>query len=59
MEHGEILAKEKGFDRIRVDTSSVNMGMQRLFVDLGYEMKGGIPLEGHSGGFVCYEKIFS
>lgn len=58
MLHGETLASEQGIDRLTVDTSVVNAGMQRLFADLGFELKGEIALEGRDGlRFVCYEKL--
>ncbi|WP_400192943.1 GNAT family N-acetyltransferase [Hymenobacter sp. B81] len=54
----EVLAREWGLNRLRVDTNSENQATRRLFPKLGYRFAGEIGLAFRPGlRFFCYEKI--
>lgn len=57
----EILAKQKGFDRIRIDTNCKNTRMQKLLQYLNYSFCGEISLRDTNEllKFQCYEKILT
>ena len=54
----EELAREMGYEFVRVDTNTCNVAMQRLILKSGFSMKGEISLDGKSGSlrYFCYEK---
>jgi GNAT superfamily N-acetyltransferase len=54
----EELARESGFQFVRVDTNTCNVAMQRLILKSGFSLKGEISLVGKSGSlrYFCYEK---
>lgn len=56
--HADVLAKQREYKYVRVDTNTMNLAMQNLFVKCGFILKGEISLAGkHSGmRFLCYEK---
>ena len=64
MQIAEALAKEAGYKYVRVDTNSMNIAMQNLFVKLGYQycgpdfkFKEKPPVNGVEMTFKCYQKI--
>ena len=58
MQQAEVVAEEKGIDRVRADTNTHNQVMQRLMPKLGYDLSGEIGLEFRPGlRFFCYEKL--
>lgn len=57
MKQAEVLAIERGFSVVRVDTNSENAATQALFPKLGYRFAGEISLGFRPGlRFFCYEK---
>lgn len=52
------LAREMGYQFVRVDTNTCNVAMQRLILTSGFSLKGEISLVGKSGSlrYLCYEK---
>ena len=60
MQQAEVVAEEKGIDRVRADTNTHNQVMQRLMPKLGYDLSGEIGLEFRPGlRFFCYEKLLA
>jgi ribosomal protein S18 acetylase RimI-like enzyme len=60
MQQAEVVAEERGIDRVRVDTNTHNQVTQRLLPKLGYELSGEIGLEFRPGlRFFCYEKVLA
>jgi GNAT superfamily N-acetyltransferase len=60
MQQAEVVAEEKGIDRVRADTNTHNQVMQRLMTKLGYDLSGEIGLEFRPGlRFFCYEKLLA
>ena len=60
MIQAELLAKERGYNSVRVDTNSENKAMQKLFNNLGYKFLGNLVLTGREDlTFVGYEKFFN
>jgi ribosomal protein S18 acetylase RimI-like enzyme len=58
MRQAEIVAEQRGIERVRVDTNTHNQVTQRLLPKLGYELSGEIGLEFRPGlRFFCYEKL--
>ena len=58
MEQAEIVAKDRGINKLRVDTNTQNQATQKLFPKLGYQYAGEIGLGFRPGmRFLCYEKI--
>ncbi|MGN6398752.1 MAG: GNAT family N-acetyltransferase [Mucilaginibacter sp.] len=58
MEQAEIIAKQRGITKLRVDTNTQNQATQKLFPKLGYKYAGEIGLGFRPGmRFLCYEKI--
>lgn len=59
LEFAEKIASEKGFDRIRIDTSSRNPKMQHIICNkLSYQFAKEIPFVEYPGQtFFCYEKL--
>lgn len=54
----ELLAAERGYHRVRIDTNVTNEPMQRLLQRLGYRFAGEIGLAFRPGlRFFCYEKV--
>jgi ribosomal protein S18 acetylase RimI-like enzyme len=57
MQQAEVVAKDRGFTILRVDTNSENQATQALFQKLGYTFSGEIGLAKRPGlRFFCYEK---
>ena len=57
MLQAEEVCRDKGIDRIRVDTNEVNTAANKLFVNSGYKFVGTITLDMRPGlKFSCYEK---
>jgi GNAT superfamily N-acetyltransferase len=54
----EELARDMGYQFVRVDTNTCNVAMQRLILKSGFGLKGEISLDGKSGSlrYFCYEK---
>jgi GNAT superfamily N-acetyltransferase len=54
----EDLAREMGYQFVRVDTNTCNIAMQKLIQKSGFSLKGEISLDGKSGSlrYFCYEK---
>jgi GNAT superfamily N-acetyltransferase len=60
MQQAEVVAEEKGIDRVRADTNTHNQVMQRLMPKLGFDLSGEIGLEFRPGlRFFCYEKLLA
>lgn len=58
LKRAEIVASEKGINKLRVDTNSNNKATRLLFPKLGYEYAGEIGLSFRPNlRFYCYEKI--
>ena len=52
----EEYARDKGMRSIRLDTFSLNISAQKLFVRMGYEYAGDIYMKGRPLPYRCYEK---
>ena len=52
------LARDMGYNFVRVDTNTCNAAMQRLILTSGFTQKGEISLLGKAGSlrYFCYEK---
>jgi len=60
MHQAEVVARQMGLTKVRVDTNVVNLATNKLFSKLGYVFAGEISLAGKTGmRFNCYEKIIS
>ena len=57
----ELMAQECGWDRVRVDTCTINVPMNKLIQSLGYKRYGEFTFPGKADGlrFVAYEKVLS
>jgi thiamine pyrophosphokinase len=55
----DILAKERGYDRVRVDTNKLNTPMQNVMLKAGYVYAGEISLNSKPKDmrFFCFEKM--
>jgi GNAT superfamily N-acetyltransferase len=54
----DVVAREKGISRVRIDTNVQNQITNRLFPSSGYDLKGEIGLDTRPGlRFLCYEKL--
>lgn len=60
MHQAEVVAREVGLNKIRVDTNKVNRATNQLFPKLGYVYAGEISLTGRPGmRFNCYQKLLA
>jgi len=60
MYQAEVVARQMGLTKVRVDTNVVNLATNKLFPKLGYVFAGEISLAGKTDmRFNCYEKIIS
>ena len=57
--HSEVLARKRGYDRVRVDTNKVNGPMNSTIQNAGFKLAGEINLSTKPKDmkFNCYEKI--
>lgn len=56
---GEVLARERGYKEVRVDTNSINAAMNGVFKKMGYQFAGTTGLQGKPSHMVfnCYNKV--
>lgn len=59
MQFAEQSAVERHMTVIRSDTSSMNIGMNKIFQRLDYQFKGQINFHGKPFKFNCYEKLLN
>jgi ribosomal protein S18 acetylase RimI-like enzyme len=58
MQQAEQVARERGIPRLRLDTNTKNLAVQKLLDKLGYVFAGEISLRRRPGlRFRCYEKF--
>lgn len=58
IQHADVLAKERGYDYVRIDTCTKNKAMNALFVKLGFQYVGQLSFLSKPPGmrFNCYDK---
>lgn len=56
MRIAENWAKEKGMESLRLDAFSINPGIQKLYISLGYKAVGEIYIYPERPSFICFEK---